>query len=93
LRSLADRGSLRLSNAGSRTIVRVPWPGRLSRRIEPPLASTHRNAFAKPIPRRRPALRLLKNGSNARFSVASSIPIPLSATVITTRSEYGSNAA
>src|SRR5665213_3378673 len=75
--------------AGSSRSVRVPWPGRLSRRIDPPLASIQRIALARPMPRRRPAVSALKHGSNARFAVFSSIPQPLSVTVTTTCAEYG----
>src|SRR5437762_1104835 len=73
--------------AGRRTIALVPCPSWLSRRIDPPLLSTHRSALPIPSPLRRTALRLLKNGSNALFSVGSSIPQPLWLTLSTTRDE------
>src|SRR5688572_15311938 len=79
--------------AGNRIMARVPCPWWLSRRMFPPLHSTHRRALGNPIPRRLPAGRELKNGSNARFSVCSSIPQPLSFTLTTTRDENESYAA
>jgi hypothetical protein len=57
----------------SRIIALVPCPWWLSRRIDPPLLSTHRAALARPtlVPA---SLEAAGAGSKARFSVVSSIP-------------------
>ena len=86
LRRRRPNRTLRLRHLRLNRTRRLPLR-RLSRTQRP------RRRRLNPMPRLRPAVLLLKNGSKARLSVVSSIPEPLSDTVMATRDEYGSNAA
>ncbi len=68
--------------AGSRTVNRVPTPGRLSTRTPPPWPRMMPSTADRPSPR--PANLVVKNGSNSLARVASSIPHPVSATTTST---------
>ena len=57
-----------------------PWPGWLSTAIWPPASRTISQTVASPIPVPFPTGLVVKNGSNMRRRVASSIPQPVSLT-------------
>jgi hypothetical protein len=60
---------------------RVPRPGALSTVTCPPLCATMPYTIDRPRPVPCPAGLVVKNGSNTRACVASSIPTPVSDTV------------
>ena len=60
----------------------VPAPGSLSTAIVPPVCVTIPYEVASPSPVPSPGAFVVKNGSNARTRVSSSMPIPVSRTRI-----------
>ena len=72
------------SETGSHNSTVVPAPGSLAIRIAPPDCATRPSTIDSPSPVPWPALLVVKNGSAARFRVASSMPIPVSLTSMCT---------
>ena len=80
----AGNGSAPPGAAGRWIVKTVPASGRLETAMCPPARVTLPYAVARPRPVPSPACFVVKNGSNTRVVVSSSIPRPVSVTRSTT---------